>query len=370
MEDSIYFVWLQQALGFGSNKIPKIFSKVKSIEEFYHSGLSFWNSLEIFNKRELAALSKNLKDSEEIHNKCSKLGYNIIPYSSDKFPNILKHIPNPPCVLYVNGQSSVLQNKCISIVGSREASMYGVQMAHDLAKDLSNAGLTIVSGCAFGIDSAAHRGAISAKGTTIGVVACGIDYPYLVKNASIREQISNFGALISEYPPGYPIRKFNFPTRNRIISGLSFSTVVIEARERSGAIITANIAAEQGRDVFVVPVKFDSPLSKGINSLIEDGVKVVTCANDILKGSFNYKIDKIHIKKQSNNQKLTEEIPEEFRPILNAIGNEKIQINDLKKKVKIPIRDLLISLTKMELLGLVVQFPGKFYKISIEKNKY
>ena len=363
MEDFIYWIWLQQALGFGSNKIVKIFSKIKSLEDFYHSGFSYWSSLEIFNKREMFGLSKSLDDAKKIYEKCCKLGYQVIPYLSDKFSDNLRQIPNPPCVLYVSGQASVMKNKCISIVGSRNATIYGVQMAEEISRELSKFGITIVSGCALGVDSASHRGAISSKGTTIGVVACGLDYPYLVKNASLREKISNFGSLISEYPPGYPVLKYNFPTRNRIISGLSSATIVIEAKKRSGAIITANLAAEQGRDVFVVPVKFDNPLSEGINSLIEDGVQVITCANDILKESFPDEFKKI---RSNNVSKPKIDIPEKFKPILNLIGNKKIQINDLKKLTNMSISNLLVCLTEMELLGLVVQFPGKFYKLSIE----
>ncbi len=363
MRDSVYWVWLQQSIGFGSNKILQILPNIISIEDFYHSGLSYWDSLSIFTKKELFYLSKNLDDSNKICEKCDKLGYKIVSCVSDKFPKLLKEISNPPCVLYVNGQLSVLSNSCVSIVGSRDATIYGVQMASDISKDLAKMGLTVVSGCAFGVDSASHRGAISSKGTTIGVLACGLDYPYLVRNLSLREQISNFGALISEYPPGYQVQKFNFPVRNRIISGMSPCTVVIEAGVRSGAVVTANIAAEQGRDVFVVPVNFDNPLSAGINSLIEDGAKVVTCANDIVKLSFsnNY----CDFEKNTNSQKMN--IPEKFKYILKFIKNKRTHINDLRFLTKIPMNKLSTYLIKMELLGLVKQLPGKFYQINVEK---
>ena len=363
MKDSIYWIWLQQSLGFGSNKILKILPNIDSIEDFYHSGLSYWNSLSIFTQKELFYLSKNLDDSKRICEKCDKLGYKIVSCMSDKFPKMLREITNPPCVLYVSGQLSVLSSDCVSIVGSRDATIYGVQMASEISEDLAKAGITVVSGCAFGVDSASHKGAISAKGMTIGVMACGLDYPYLVKNLALREKISNFGALISEYPPGYQVQKFNFPVRNRIISGMSPCTVVIEAGARSGAVITANIAAEQGRDVFVVPVRFDNPLSVGINSLIEDGARVVTCANDIIKSSFS---NNSHVSyKKVNSQKIN--IPDKFKFILKFIENKKIHINDLKFLTKIPMNKLSIYLTKMELLGLVEQLPGKFYRISIEK---
>ena len=363
--DILYWIWLQQSLGYGSNKLPKILSKVKSIEDFYHSGLSFWISLSIFTKGEIFRLSKNLDEAKSIYEKCCSLGYKVISYESEKFPDILRKISDPPCVLYVNGSLSVLSTKCISIVGSREATIYGTSMANEIAKDLSKLGITIVSGCAFGIDSAAHNGAIDSKGKTIGVMACGMDYPYLVKNLALRERISNFGALISEYPPGYQIQKFNFPVRNRIISGLSSGTLVIEAGKRSGAVITANIAAEQGRDVYVVPVRFESYLSEGVNSLIEDGAKVITCANDIVNESFKFSIEKTNKKEAPRNKKI--EIPQEFKEILDKMGNEKIHINDLKIITGLPIYKLSIVLSKMELKNLVIQLPGKFYKSNVEK---
>lgn len=363
MKDSVYWIWLQRSIGFGSNKISKILSNVSSIEDFYHSGLNYWNSLSIFTERELFYLSKSLEDSKRICEKCDRLGYKIISCVSDKFPKMLREIANPPCVLYVNGQLSALLNKCVSIVGSRDATVYGVQMASEISEDLAKAGITVVSGCAFGVDSASHRGAVLAKGTTIGVVACGLDYPYLVRNLALREQISNFGALISEFPPGYPVQRFNFPIRNRIISGMSPCTVVIEAGARSGAVVTATIAAEQGRDVFVIPVRFESPLSAGVNSLIEDGAKVVTCADDIIKLSFSNDFCNFQ-KKKDNPQK---NIPEKFMPILKFIKNKSIHINDLKFLTKMPMNKLSVYLAKMELLGLVEQLPGKFYRINIEK---
>ena len=366
MSNFLYWIWLQNALGFGSNKLSEILLRVKSIEEFYHSGLSFWVSLSIFTQSEIFRLSESLDSAKKIYEKCFRLGYKIVTYESEKFPGMLKNIPNPPCVLYVSGSCSVLLKKCIAVVGSRNATIYGTQMAYEISKDLAKSGITVVSGGAFGIDSSAHKGAIDAKGNTIAVLACGIDYPYLVKNSSLRENITSFGAVVSEYPPGYQVRRFNFPVRNRVISGLSQSTVVIEARKKSGAIITANLAAEQGRDVFVVPVQFENPLSEGINALIEDGAKVITCADDILKENFHIlsKNANINIKESP---KKSINIPENFRFILDKMGNRKVHIDELRNLTKMPIYKLSVELSKMELKGFINKFPGKFYKLNIEK---
>ncbi|MBO6126722.1 MAG: DNA-processing protein DprA [Clostridia bacterium] len=368
MSDCLYWIWLQNALGFGSNKISEILLKIKSVEDFYHSGLSFWVSLSIFTQSEIFRLSENLDNAKKICAKCDKLGYKIISLESENFPEMLKNTSNPPCVLYISGDFSVLLKKCVSIVGSRNATIYGTQMAYEISRDLAKSGITVVSGGAFGIDSSAHKGAIDAKGNTAAVLACGIDYPYLVKNSSLRENITNFGALVSEYPPGYQVRRFNFPVRNRIISGLSHSTVVIEARKKSGAIITANLAAEQGRDVFVVPVRFENPLSEGVNALIEDGAKVITCAEDILKENFNFQNKNINLNKNNINKiskKL--DIPERFKFILDKMGDKKIHIDELRNLTKMPVYKLSVELSKLELKGFVKKFPGKFYKLNIEK---
>ena len=367
MSNFLYWIWLQNALGFGSNKLSEILLRVKSIEEFYHSGLSFWVSLSIFTQSEIFRLSESLDSAKKIYEKCVRLGYKIVTYESEKFPEMLKNIPNPPCVLYVSGSCSVLLKKCIAVVGSRNATIYGTQMAYEISKDLAKSGITVVSGGAFGIDSSAHKGAIDAKGNTIAVLACGIDYPYLVKNSSLRENITSFGAVISEYPPGYQVRRFNFPVRNRIISGLSQSTIVIEARKKSGAIITANLAAEQGRDVFVVPVQFENPLSEGINALIEDGAKVITCADDILKENFHVSGENANTDIKGMPKKTSINIPENFKFILDKMGNRKVHIDELRNLTKMPIYKLSVELSKMELEGFINKFPGKFYKLNIEK---
>ena len=367
MSNFLYWIWLQNALGFGSNKLSEILLRVKSIEEFYHSGLSFWVSLSIFTQSEIFRLSESLDSAKKIYEKCVRLGYKIVTYESEKFPEMLKNIPNPPCVLYVSGSCSVLLKRCVAVVGSRNATIYGTQMAYEISKDLAKSGITVVSGGAFGIDSSAHKGAIDAKGNTIAVLACGIDYPYLVKNSSLRENITSFGAVVSEYPPGYQVRRFNFPVRNRIISGLSQSTIVIEARKKSGAIITANLAAEQGRDVFVVPVQFENPLSEGINALIEDGAKVITCADDILKENFHVSGENANTDIKGMPKKTSINIPENFRFILDKMGNRKVHIDELRNLTKMPIYKLLVELSKMELKGFINKFPGKFYKLNAEK---
>jgi DNA processing protein len=259
-------------------------------------------------------------------------------------------------------------------------------MAFEIARDLARSGVAIVSGGAIGADSAAHRGAIKAGGQTVAVLACGIDFHYLMQNASLRYEISQNGALISEYPPGYPVQNFNFPVRNRLISALSPGTVVIEASKRSGAIITANFAVEQNRDVFVIPVPKESPLSEGIFPLIDDGAKVITSAGDIMYSIFktnrifenNIRQNKkninhetastLNFKNQDNNTNTNKNklknLSKELIVILNIIKKGKIHIDEIKIKTSFPTKQILAGLTKLEILGLVRSLPGRFYNLS------
>ena len=377
IDDVFYWIWMQNALGFGSVKVKTVLSRFHSVIDFYEAGLDFWVSLSTFSKKELIRLSEPVEHFAEIYDRCKMLGYTIVTLESGEYPSLLKHINNPPLVLYVKGDVSILNSKCVSIVGSRRASMYGTQMAFDIAHDLSEQGITVVSGGALGTDSAAHKGAISSNGNTICVMACGIDYPYLVQNEFLRNEISNCGALISEYPPSYPVQSFNFPIRNRIISGLSYCTLIIEAGKRSGSLLTANIAAEQGRDVYVVPVKFESYLSKGVNDLILDGVKVVTSASDILNAISNFEYNnnsndlnqksnvKAHVK--STKEKIDKNAKQEVNlsgnslRVFDAFSVNKIHIDDIVRKTNLSIKIVSPILVKLELLGLISSLPGKFY---------
>ncbi|MCL2311404.1 MAG: DNA-protecting protein DprA, partial [Firmicutes bacterium] len=256
--------------------------------------------------------------------------------------------------------------------------IYGTQMAFDISYDLAKFGITIVSGGAVGIDSASHRGAIASNGKTVAVMACGIDYPYLLQNSKLREEVSNFGALVSEYPPGHPVQKFNFYTRNRIISGISSGTVVIEAAKRSGAILTANLAVEHNRDVFVVPVNQSSPLSEGPTELISDGARVITCALDVLEEYKHFKIKDISYNRISknnksqdnkkNNEKAIKNLSQQSILVFKSLKKEKIHIDELKKITGLPIQKLSSILTNLELLSLITSLPGKFYIKSIESD--
>jgi len=212
----------------------------------------------------------------------------ILKVSEDIYPELLKKIYDPPEQLYVRGDARILSSRCIAMVGTRKATNYGKESAKRLAYELSKNGFTIVSGLAEGIDTEAHKGALEAGGKTIAVFGCGIDQIFPSENRKLSEKIENSGALISEYGPGIPAAKWTFPRRNRIISGLSVGTVMVEGHWESGAMITAKLALEEGREVFAVPGNIEIDQTKGPHWLIKQGAKLVENIDDILE-EFNMK---------------------------------------------------------------------------------
>lgn len=280
----VYWIWLQQALKYGSNKIRTVNLIYDSAEDFYNAGISEWKMCGCFTKKEIDFMSNcKLDKAYLVLDRCKQLGQDVVTMSDERYPESLRHIANPPCVLYVKGELPNMDNKiCIAVVGTRSASLYGVQMAFDISWELAKAGVIVVSGGALGIDESAHKGALQGGGKTVAVLGCGVNYPYLMQNEPLREVIAQNGAIISEFAPDFPAYPSNFPMRNRIISGLSLGTVVVEASKRSGSLITAGLALEQNKDVFAVPVDMNSPLSEGTTALIRDGAKVVTNGEDIL----------------------------------------------------------------------------------------
>lgn len=283
-DDVLYWVWLQQVLGYASKKVRTVEKMYKTAKNFYNSGINDWKLCGCFTKSEINRMETyTLREANEIVSSCKGYHQNIITYDSNEYPKTLKNIENPPCVLYVKGKLPNFDSGIsISIVGTRSATPYGISAANNLSCDLSREGIIIVSGGALGIDKAAHVGALKAGGKTVAVLGCGINYNYLSANAYMRRQICENGALISEYAPGYPAYPRNFPLRNRIISGLTLGTMVVEADEKSGSLITANLALEQNRDVFAVPGNIGNTCSSGTNALIRLGAIPVLSAQDVI----------------------------------------------------------------------------------------
>ena len=279
--------------------------------------------------------------------KAQKLGVNLVPYGDEMYPKALLEIHDPPKILYVTGKrTDMLNNFCIAIVGSRKATPYGKMAASRISTDLARSGIVVVSGLAYGIDSAAHAAAVK-EGETIAVLGNGIDVTYPRANARLFEEVKEHGCLISELPFGTQPQKWTFPKRNRIIVGLSMGVVVVEAAHRSGSLITARLALEEGREVFAVPGEIFSKTSEGTNNLIKQGAKCVTSANDVLD-EFGY------LKIVDNSEK-----PKD--PIVNCLKNGPKSVEEIHQITGIATENLNVKLTMLEIDGSVrYDQSGKF----------
>lgn len=428
MDDRVYWIWLQHVIKYGSNKIRTINLIYDNAEAFYNSGEMEWKLCGCFTPREIDIMKEyKISEAEAILDKCMRLGFDVITIKDHRYPERLKSIFNPPCVLYVKGKLPDVDNKiCISIVGTRSSTVYGNQMAFDISFELGKADAIVVSGGALGVDGFSHKGALQGGGKTILVLGCGLNYPYLMQHASLRDAVSKNGAVISEFAPDFPAYNSNFPMRNRIISGLSLGTVIIEAGENSGSLITASLALEQNRDVFAVPVDMRTSVSKGTTSLIRDGAKVVVCAEDILSeyrsdyfrskyfnrvgfessdvsDVFDYNISQDSseiktvknksVKKQTNsiNQVIEQSqcdkneknfisgdesqddktrknenkmnLSSDEQTVYNILKNGKKHIDLIIQETGLPVRKLQLIITNLEISGIIESYAGKIYGI-------
>lgn len=282
----------------------------------------------------------------------------IIGVSDEYFPKELLKIKNKPLKLHIIGNINLLKNKCIAIVGSRNCTPYGFKIAKQFAKELSQNGITIVSGLALGIDSAAHLGSLEGKGSTIAVLGHGLKHIFPKGNEDLYKKIlDNNGCIITEYDFNVEPNSKNFPKRNRIVSGMSMGVLIVEAAFKSGSTLTARLAKEQGKNVFCVPSNLDSIHGMGTNRLIQQGAKLVISIDDILN---EYNINNV----LSNNITMQEEsidlnIKEEYLPIFNLLSNEPIGINEICKKSKMNISKVNQILTMLEIEGVIEEKIGK-----------
>ncbi|MBZ0278289.1 MAG: DNA-processing protein DprA [Anaerolineae bacterium] len=277
-----------------------------------------------------------------------KAGAWLLTLADDRYPALLKEQPDAPIVLYVRGTFSPSDDQALSIVGTRKATTYGRDAAHYFAKRLAGHNVTVISGLAHGIDSAAHRGALDGGGRTIAVLGSGIDRIYPRDHEKLALEITGQGALISEFPLGTPPEARNFPRRNRVISGLALGVLIVEAPENSGALITASIAADQGREVFAVPGNIFNPMSGGNNRLIQDGAKLVMDVSDILD---ELRIVHDTVQTRTVTRRLIPANPTESQ-ILQHLGADPLHIDDLVRLCGLPVAEVSSTLTILELKGL------------------
>ncbi len=285
MNHLVYWVWLAMRCGAGSELGSYLLKHFESPKDVYEATKEELMAIDGINESIAEALmDRSLVFSQKVVEYCERVNVGILTLESANYPERLRSIYAKPLVLYYKGKlPDIDHNVLVACVGTRSCSQSGLQNAYQLGKDLAAAGAIVVSGMASGIDTAVQKGVIAAGGHTIAVLGCGIDRVYPPKNAELMEKIAKTGTVMTEYVPGTDPLGKNFPVRNRIISGLSQGTVVVEADLRSGSLITAGYAEKQGRDIFAFPGAPEAPHAKGTNALIRNGAKLVVCAEDVLE---------------------------------------------------------------------------------------
>jgi len=294
-------------------------------------------------------------DLDKVWEKIEKQGIKILTWQDEAYPQRLKEIDQPPPVLYIRGDYLPDDLFAVAIVGTRRVTPYGRQITEELSSFLAANGLTVISGLARGVDAIAHQAALKAGGRTIAVLGSGVDKIYPPEHRVLAEQMMECGAIISDYAPGTPPDASNFPPRNRIISGLSLAVVVIEAGETSGALITAEFAAEQGREVFAVPGSILAPQSKGTNKLIQKGALPLLSVNDLMQA-----LDITRVGEQKAARKIMPSDATEAK-LLGVLGNEPLHVDEIRNQAELPIEKVSAALALMELKGMVRQVGGMNY---------
>ena len=408
-KNALYWIMLSELLGPGSYRINEIIDYFDTPYNIFSSTPAELAGSGVFSGRKIEELQMhNDKKAKRIIQQCAASGYAVLTPDDSEYPARLREIKGYPAVLYVWGELPRIDDELtIAMVGARDASAYGLMAAGQMSGALTRAGALVISGGALGIDTQAHKSAIEAGGKTVAVLACGFNAPYLSENAPLRQSIARSGAVISELPPDGKVTKAAFPIRNRIISGLSLGTLVVEASERSGSLITASHAASQGRDVFAIPGGILSQSYKGTNKLLRDGAKPVFSAVDVIEGYLSRYKDKIdaesmsddilerareielkaadkalmereklekptrirpgsnqlewgEIEKKKKNQ-LPENICGNSRKIYDIINFEPLNLDQLANKTALDAGQLLGALTELEMLGYIESMPGGRY---------
>lgn len=301
-------------------------------------------------------------DAEADVQELERRGFQVLSLYDPSYPALLKAIEDPPVVLFVRGSLLPSDDRAVAVVGSRRSSAYGRLVAEDLSRQLVSYGLTVVSGLAPGIDTAAHQGALRAAGRTLAVLGCGLDVCYPRENRALADTIAERGALVSEFPLGTPPEAWRFPARNRIISGLSRAVVVIEAPLNSGALITADFALEQGREVLAVPGNVNNWRHAGCHRLIKEGARLVEEARDVLEAlGLSFPLSPTG----ASEAPLPPSLEPSERGILQVLGMQQKHIDQICREAALPPAQVNSTLVLLELKGLVRRLPGNLFVRSL-----
>lgn len=357
---NIYSVWFHQIhlseyikkqLLILTGSCQKIFEG--SIEEYKHWGLS--------NEAIDRLIDEKLKIRvcEKILRRCEQEEIEAIDFFDVRYPWLLREIPDPPVVLYVKGNVETLKETMIAVVGSRQCSEYGQRMAGELGMHLAESGICVTSGMAMGIDGAAHFGALQ-NGVTIGILGTGANICYPSCNWKLYQKIIEKGAVVSEYPPDMKAMPYHFPKRNRIISGMSYGVVVVEAAVRSGSLITAQLAMDYDREVYAVPGNAYQKLSQGTNTLIKQGARCIMSAEDIIEVLPDGLRIKCEVIKKNRN-KLEDELAQEERIVYASVSQEPIMFEKILESTQLSYERINTTLLELEVKGLIQRLPGERY---------
>lgn len=408
-ENAKLWIWITQALGYNTPKVKRLYELYPDISQFCFANINEWRFCGILSEAEIERLCKTPVDSaQSVINRCNQLGYSALCIDDEKYPLCLYNIDAPPAVLYIDGTLPDVDNRLtIGIVGTRRATRYGLDNAYKIGYALAKYGVATVSGGALGIDCASQRGSLAADGVTVCVRGCGINYNYLHENADMRKAAAKRGAVVSEYPPDEAPRNYYFPARNRIISALSDGVVIIESGARSGSLITASYAVEQGKEVFAL-LGNNSPQNEGSNNRIKEGSAIpITDFMDILnefdslyatngevdfdnisfedieaipvKGKAPFKKrPKTFVRNDADNvplEAIVDMSDEKPKPptkhktninlndtaqrIYNYITDEPVHIDKIASDLQIPVFKVLSSLTELEMNDLVKAVQGR-----------
>lgn len=356
--EKAYWYWLAKVEEVGGSTRTKLLEIFGSAQEIFRAKESELNNAGISKKALRALLHPRYREGvlEEFHKLQEKHIY-FVTKSEEVFPKHLKTIPDAPDFLFYRGKLPLEEKPSVAIVGARECSSYGRGIAQMLAEELAGAGIQIVSGMARGVDGHAQKAALRF-GKSFGVLGCGVDLCYPIENFSLFEELIEKGGILSEYAPASPALSWHFPMRNRILSGLADGLVVVEARKRSGTLITVECALEQGKDVFAVPGRIADPLSEGCNDLIRQGACMVTGSEDILFELLKHYPESQNLKKLEKNKFLLEDTEKIVYAYLRL---EPRHIEEILFSVEFPLPELMKILFSLEAKGLVYSPAGNYY---------
>lgn len=391
MTESVYWVWLQQLFGYGSRRAGLMMDYFAHPRELYDGIAAQNHVVGMLTAAELAASQSCMQNARELEARTRNKGCDILTPEHPAYPALLQRLYDRPAALYIKGDISCLQGALtVAMVGTRAHTDYGREAAGLLAGGLAREGAVVVSGLAHGIDTECHRAALAAGGKTVGVLGCGLDIDYPKGSGPLKTAMRQNGAVISEYPLGVQPLPANFPLRNRIISGMSNATVVVEADLRSGSLITARLAREQGREVFAVPGSIFQQGAQGANALLKEGASPVDCAEDVFAAYPWYQrqqsaaagvqvapvgappgaprpaqsvsrqcpVDAVPVT-AARAAALPETVTEPAHKVYAAFGADTVTVDDIAASTALSAADILTALTELEIYGCIQSFPGR-----------